>query len=434
MTEQELVKKCLTGICKRLGFYDLSVLTQRDHELISQEIENHTAILISVSTIKRLLNGEFSRMPQRATLNAISTYLGFKNWQEYKISLNNSSDIVNQAGGDMDTRSPKSRNPGYAINRRWVWPAAIAMGVIAIFSFISFSSRSVSHYDTAQFTARKTTDNAIPNTVIFNYNIDKVEADSFFIQQSWDKNRRVRIYKGSYTLTDIYYEPGYHTAKLIANDSIIKTIDVSIPTDRWFLFAKDKSPKSIPRYISSNGAVKNGHLALDKADLDSNRINTDDEKLFAYTYFPKKIEVNSDNYILTARARMKKVRNNYCPYILYEVFCQKRFMFFTSTSTGCASESQLQFGENYVSGKKVDLSPLSADVTQWMDIKMVVKNRQVTIFFNNKPAFTTTYNNPSGLITGLGFFSNGLCEIDLVELKSLDGRVVYQNDFTNSGQ
>ncbi|MEI9809516.1 MAG: hypothetical protein WDO16_17520 [Bacteroidota bacterium] len=41
-------------------------------------------------------------------------------------------------------------------------------------------------------------------------------ADSFFIQQSWDKNRRVKIDKHSHTLTDIYYEPGYHIAKLIA--------------------------------------------------------------------------------------------------------------------------------------------------------------------------------------------------------------------------
>ena len=84
---------------------------------------------------------------------------------------------------------------------------------------------------------------------MFHYNIDDVKADSFFIQQSWDVNRRVRIFKNNYTLTDIYYEPGYHMAKLIANDSIIQTVDVSIPSDGWFLFAMNTKPKSNPVYI-----------------------------------------------------------------------------------------------------------------------------------------------------------------------------------------
>ncbi len=105
----------------------------------------------------------------------------------------------------------------------------------------------------AQFSMNKTTRNDLPNTVVFNYNIDDVNADSFFIQQSWDKDRRVRIDKKNHTLTDIYYEPGYHVAKLIANDSVIRTIDVSIPTDKWFYYARERKPASIPEYVSCAG-------------------------------------------------------------------------------------------------------------------------------------------------------------------------------------
>src|SRR6185436_18442007 len=108
---------------------------------------------------------------------------------------------------------------------------------------------------------KKTTANAIPNTVVFSYNIDEVNADSFFIQQSSDKRKTLRIYKNHYTLTDIYYEPGYHIAKLIANDSVIKTMDVSIPTDRWFYYARERKPATIPEYISCSG-FKNGSLTM----------------------------------------------------------------------------------------------------------------------------------------------------------------------------
>src|SRR5690606_29224337 len=121
--------------------------------------------------------------------------------------------------------------------RRMLLPVTILVLAtsLVIFLFIGFSGQAEDHhYERATFAARKTTDHDLPNTVVFSYNVDDVKADSFFIQQSWDTGRRVRIYPGQYTLTDIYYEPGYHLAKLMANDSVIRTVDVSIPTDRWF--------------------------------------------------------------------------------------------------------------------------------------------------------------------------------------------------------
>jgi hypothetical protein len=49
----------------------------------------------------------------------------------------------------------------------------------------------------------KTTRNDLPNTVVL-VGVSDVVADSFFIQQSWDKTE-VRINPKSYT-ADIYYE------------------------------------------------------------------------------------------------------------------------------------------------------------------------------------------------------------------------------------
>jgi hypothetical protein len=38
---------------------------------------------------------------------------------------------------------------------------------------------------------------------------------------------------------------------------------------------------------------------------------------------------------------------------------------------------------------------------------------------------TKTYSVSAGLIAGLGFHSNGLCQADSVRLAGLDGKVVY---------
>jgi hypothetical protein len=285
-----------------------------------------------------------------------------------------------------------------------------------------------SNFDKAQFSAVKTTSNAVPNTVVFKYNVDDVNADSFFIQQSWDVHRRVRVYKNNYTLTDIYYEPGYHVAKLIANDSIIKAVAVSIPTDKWFFYSHERHSNSLPKYISTSG-IKDGFLQLDKHDLQNALINPEANNEYVNVFFPSKIESSSDNFILKCRVKVNEVRNNACPYLMCEVYCQRYFMYFVNASIGCSSEQRGQFGEQYISGKTNDLSAMAADVTQWRDIEVTVKNKQVKIRINNKEALSTSYTQTCGLITGLGFISNGLCQVDSIQFKSLGGKNIYSNNF-----
>lgn len=429
--EQKLVRNCILEILKRHGYNHDSPLAHRDFEHLSNEIESRTGILISVSTLKRLLHGEFSRIPQIATLNAISSYLGFKNWYDYKQSQTKQEHSKDERPDDAQAFVPKKINHPLSSPVKWVTISALAFVCITIvFLFVQYSpGREINNIENASFSAEKTTNNDLPNTVVFHYNVDEVEADSFFIQQSWDDNKRVKVSKNNYTLTDIYYEPGYHTAKLIANDSIIKTVPVSIPTDRWFLFAKDLAPKSIPQYVKSSSFIHNGLLTLDDSDLQVNQIDITREKTFVYSFFPSAFNVSTDNYILKTRVKVREVRNNLCANLMVEVTGQQSFTFFTTNSKGCSSESMALFGDKFFDGKTHDLSPLGYDVTKWMTIEIKVLNKHVTISLDARPVFSTAYKISPGLITGVVFASNGLPEVDFVDLKGLDGTIVYQNEF-----
>jgi hypothetical protein len=435
--EHDLVRECLTEIFKLNGYDDVSKLTQRDYEHISNTIEAKTTILISVSTLKRLLHGEFTRIPQTATLNAISTYLGYKNWQDFKLSIRKQSVApvpIEPLRHEVKVQAGPVNPPSNKIKRITVVSVGIVCVIIAVLFIRYAPGNSPGNFDKATFSAEKTTGNDIPNTVIFRYNIDDVKADSFFIQQSWDVNRRVRIYKDKYTLTDIYYEPGYHLAKLIANDSIIKTVDISIPSDGWFLFANDPDGKHNPEYIKPTlPLVKSGVMTLDENDLSANQIDKTKERKYVYALFPSKIHVHSDNYIFKTRVRMRELRNNFCPTLMVEVWTQRYFNFFQSTSKGCVSEAMAEFGENFLSGKNNDLSSLGYDLTDWADVEWVVKDRQVTILFNGKVVMETSYKEDVGYLTGIAFISNGLPEIDHIELKGLNGSIVYKSDFSEAG-
>lgn len=435
MSEQELVKSCLYAICNKNGFDAPDQMIQRDYELLSQAIEDRTGILISVSTIKRLLHGEFSRLPQIATLNAISTYLGFKNWQEYKINLQSNiqkdalemvergsteSVPVHSASG-----SPRSPQSSY----KWFKIVLPVFGLLLILSFIKYTSRPIFNADKASFSAVKTTAHDIPNTVVFNYDIDSVEADSFFIQQSWDKNRRVRIGKGTHTLTDIYYEPGYHIAKLIANDSIIRTVEIQIPTDRWFFYAYDIKPGNVQQYIKTDTLVRNGYLGFNNTDLKRNQINTTAHPIYFQTFFPSIVDVSSDSFVYKVKVRMKPVEPEQCPYILCEIFGQRGSIYFKTNPKGCASEASVHLGTEHIQGKLTDLTTLCTNVFQWTDFEVRVNKTHLAIYKTNELVFESDHLDAIGQLTGLGFLSNGICEVDFVELNGIGEQTVYQDDF-----
>jgi hypothetical protein len=220
-------------------------------------------------------------------------------------------------------------------------------------------------------------------------------------------------------------------AKLIANDQVIKTMDVSIPTDRWFFYAKDKhSAVNPPLYIfPSDSGIRNGSLQLNKEDIIKTGFDVQGEKQYIQVYFPTSIKHSSDSFILHFRIRVHELTTEFCPYFMCEVFCQKNFMFFTSTPKGCASEMMLQFGEHFLSGKTNDFSAIATNLKEWQDVVVTVQNRKAKIRINNNEVFSTQYKEPSGLITGLGFISNGLPEVDFVSLQNIDGKNIYSNDF-----
>ena len=425
MNERDLVKDGILEVFNKSGYTDIAQMTQRDYDYISSEIEKKSGILISGTTIKRLSVGDFSRLPQVATLNAIANYFDFKTWQDLKTSRS----VAIKPEKEI-TSSITRKNEYKFLNKKLVYFTASLLLIIVILRLFLFKSSpdSISNAEKAKFSCQRSTRNDMPNTAIFNYDIDQVQADSFFIQQSWDKNRRKRIYKNTHTLTDIYYEPGYHIAKLIANDSIIRTIDVHIPTDRWFFYAIDNIANYIPEYIKTDKYLNNGILGLSAQQVKENNIDITKDKLYHYTYFPSEMTVKSNNFRLKTRIRMNEVRNSLCPYITIELFCQGYFILMKTTNKGCANKASLLLGRE-IKGNETDLTALTFDVSQWTDVEIASANNIVTIYINNKEVYSAPSFHPIKYISGLAFISNGLCEVDSVELTGLDGKSVYNNEF-----
>lgn len=427
MDDHELVRTAIRKIFLKNGYEPDCPLAQRDFEFICQQIEEHTKILISVSTIKRLQKGDFNRTPQVATLNALAIYLGFANWRDFKAAVRNEMD--SRAAPAPVKQKPVRRKT--RISGKWLAAALVLVLATVTFGFLTRNNKSKLSAEPAYFSARKITGNAIPNTVVFSYDLGNIKADSFFIQQSWDKRRRVRIDKKSHVLTDIYYEPGYHVAKLIANDSILKTADVSIPTDGWMLYTSSFVGNRLPQYIKTGKTLADINQSFNEVLLQNKHINTDENTLFLSSYFPSALIGDGDNFHCKFRVRLTDARSAQCPFLMFEIFCQKRFMYFASTNKGCASQAVAEFGDRVLSGKTNDLSPLCFDLRQWTEIEWQVKDRKVNILINGQKVFDTSYNASCGKVAGLGVISNGFYELNSAYLEGSDGKTISEKGFSN---
>lgn len=265
--------------------------------------------------------------------------------------------------------------------------------------------------------------------VVFSYNIDKVAADSFHFQQSWNERTKVGILKNSHTLTDIYYEPGYHRAKLIANGKVLKEIGVNITAKDWFCYTKTNFTEVKPRYFSKGNSIHDGVLGVTNKAIEENNIDFQKDQIYFYNYSPKLMDVAGDNFVYKARFRLRKIKNTLCPWIMTEIFCENSFIYLTNTIPGCISEINAKLSENDLSGKTTDLSSFGCDLMQWQDLEIRVVNKQVTVYLANKKIFEKPYQQSLGMISGIGFTSNGICEVDKVSLEDLKGRVVYGSGF-----
>jgi hypothetical protein len=125
---------------------------------------------------------------------------------------------------------------------------------------------------------------------------------------------------------------------------------------------------------------------------------------------------------------MNEVRNSLCPYITIELFCQGYFISIKTTNKGCANKASLVLNQE-IKGNETDLTALTFDVSQWTDVEIASANNMVSIYIDNKKVFSAPSFDHIKYISGFAFISNGLCEVDKVELTGLDGEIAYKNEF-----
>ncbi len=420
-SEQAFIDLCKKQIEEKFSFGNGNGYTQRDLEILSNRIEEKTGVNISLSTLKRLWKNNFKQSPQIATLNALASILEHEDWQAFKI-----------ANADNPKKS-------YA-NLKWILPlSSMMIGLILI--LISSREREDANNQNAQdkssgaimvtgpveFSTRKTITSGIPNTVIFNYDLSRVTADSFFIQQSWNDHQKVAIDPQGKTHTSIYYESGFHRARLLANDSLIAMEPIHILSDGWephiYYSYKDQ-----PIDFKNQQFIKNGCLHLDSALLESRNLDFNKEFFTRITY-SQQFDLSSDNFSFKARVKLDSTRNSLCPWINIIIVTEVHIFSVGLRKKGCEKYAGYKIGEIDKWGGGHDLSKLGSNLFNWQNLEVNVKDKKAEIVLNGKLAYEESFIKNFGKIVGLIYIFDGTGSIDYTQLTDETDNVVFEDDF-----
>lgn len=407
--EANHILKCRELIEGKLGWGKSANWQNQDFENLGEKIFEETKVLLSGSTLKRIWGKvRYESTPNLSTLNALAQFAGYENWRAF-------------IAGNAAVEEEKEKSitvPRKSTPKKYL----VIAGLVLLLIFIAFWSfkKQVKHlaFKQVNFTSKPVT-LGLPNTVIFEYNASQSNADSVFIQQSWDTRRRFKVNKLLHEYTSTYYYPGYYRAKLILDDSIVREHDVYIETDGWVGII-EKSP--VPVYLSKNLFQNQNTLCISEKELLEQKIDFQKEPpVVSLIKVDKTTDVASDHLSLDVRLQNTYNKSNgICRQTSIRLFGTTGVIDIPLCNIGCVGEIGLMIGMQYIDGKTKDLSGFGVDFSKEATVNCQTGNGIINISVNNKMVYRGNFKQGIGHIVGskITFKGTGIVhEFDLKEGK-----------------
>lgn len=417
-----LIQKCLSRIEELLGRGKSEDWSTQDFETLSQRIMDKTHVQLSVITLKRIWGRiRYESKPTVTTLNTLAQFIGFENWGAFKQHHIQQDAIT--AAPLVETKRTKRRSKYYAL--------ATVLGILLasstlILYFSSFDlATPVIDPSKFQFTSKKIVDVGVPNSVIFNYDASAAKSgDSVFIQQSWDKRLSQQVDRLQQQHTSIYYYPGFFAAKLRINDQVVQEHKFLIKTNGWLPILEIKP---VPLYLKSTDIVNEGSMQLPVEKIKEVNIPLQPDTPWTGYYNVGDFgEALSNDLVFET-----EIKNEYskgtaaCQHTEIHLLFEGGALVMPLSIPGCISE--LTFGD--MSGKKLDLSPLGVNFSDWVNVKFHVQDTLVLVYINQKKAFELKASLKPVKLVGLVYRFKGTGSVNFVKISRHNGDFIYHEDF-----
>ena len=412
---------CKTLIEEKLGWGPSDNWTTQDFEELSIRIQDSTEQVISATTLKRLWGRvAYDNKPSRHSLDTLALFLEYDSWRTF----------TSAHPEEPDNAVPSTSSENAAPKHRGVPVVILSVGMLLLgaSTILWLGTRTnAPEPQSVQFSSR-TVSMDLPNTVIFEYDVSGIEADSFFIQQSWDMNLRQKVSASNSVHSSTYFYPGYYSAKLIANNDILLEHPVHVKTQDWKVLLEENP---MPFYLPPEAMKNDGTLAVSKEWLNKSGFPIDDGKHVLGYYLVQDFgPLQMSNFSLEAVvSHIKSEPLRPCQGGQVTIRGEDGMIRFPFDIPGCTGLMRVVAGDVHLAGESNDLSSFGADYSNWQLVQLDVRDKEVTVQIGTNQPFTFNYSYEMGKVVGVWFQFVGRGMIDEIRLTDEDDRIMYEELF-----
>lgn len=436
--DQHILERCLQTIEEQLG-WGKSVEWHNDvFNELSEKILESTRVSLSPTTLKRVWGRiKYNGTPGISTLNTLAKFAGAENWRDYKIQASAEVNAAAEAQSQVQSQSPlhpqvrsQSQPQSDSVAVASESKPQLSLGTMAFSSvgmlaivflgimLITGSSHrpSVLQAYPANFTCKPVA-KGLPNSVVFDLDLGDLSSDSMYIQQYWDPTKTIKIAPGQKQATGIYYFPGYFRAKLLVDGEILQEQDLFIKSEGW-MATLDYEP--IPKYIPRETFSQDVFLGLGPDAL-AEISQSADPITSTFHHVGDLGGISGDDFVLEA-----SIQNIYrekwavCQSTRVIIVGTKGAMIIPFSLEGCSSENNLMVNDNYLNGKKHDLSAFSVGLSEPLEINITNRNKVISFSANGQELYSSEYHEPMGDVVGIRYKFLGAGEVHYSRLGGLE--------------
>jgi hypothetical protein len=429
MTDRYYINIIIGKIEKKLNWRKVSLWTDSEYKKLSLLIFEDTTISISPQTLKRLFGKVKYKdiyTTQPATKDALARFLNYADWDAF----------VQDEAHSIHKITFFLKRRGIA-NYRNITTISLVLAFLLIISSVYLIVVNKSKPIT--FRAENVT-GIVPHTVSFHLDIKKFRKKEVYLdfdQNEAENAENVEFLDNNLKLINHCFEsPGFYNVRLSTKRKVLASAKIHVLSEGWssYCFTDDnfilrKFIFGLEKKIQDN--TEDGFLYISPKELNNKGFNGNTVYYLEHLLY-KDFHGSADNCLLEVKYQNSIGMGGISCYdVEFRIVGENGTASVMLVQKGCYRWSEITVGEKQLNGKYSDLSFLSADLSSWNTMKIVINNNDASFINNSDTIYTTNYNQLLGMIKGIRFVTKGSGVFDYVRLYDNQGKLLFDDNFGN---
>ena len=249
----------------------------------------------------------------------------------------------------------------------------------------------------------------VPHTVSFHLNISNFRNKDVYLdfdQNEAENATNVELLDKHLTLINHCFEsPGYYNVRLSAKGKVLASAKIHVLSEGWTSYYFNDDNFILRKFVFGlekrvKDDADDGMLYISPKELNNKGLNGNTVYYLEHLLY-KDFHGSADSCLFEVRYQNSSEMGGISCYdVEFRIIGENGLASVMLVQKGCYRWSEITIGEKQLNGKYNDLSHLSADLSSWNIMKIVINNNKALIINNSDTIFTTHYNQPLGMIKG----------------------------------